>query len=104
MEASTTPPEGTAPEDQAPQEHPDAEAGPHVEPIQGDQGPQAAEQDPADALAPQSPDGVRVSAPPPEAQSGVPALPENADVEPQPEYAGPVSASPPSDEAAPDQG
>lgn len=58
---------------------------------QGEQGPQVREQDPT----PTGPQGfdpdrpVASSPPPPDAQSGVPALPngENAGVEPQPEYA-----------------
>lgn len=74
------------------QEQPDEGAGPDVEPIVGDQGEQVSEQVAETAAAsgfnPDAP--VRTSAPPPEAQSGLPPLQENADLEPQPQYAGPV--------------
>jgi hypothetical protein len=78
--------------------NPDAEAETHdepdnqvaVQPIQGDQGPQVAEQVPADATGGNPDVPIRTSAPPPEAQSGVPGIPENEGVEPQPEFAGPV--------------
>jgi hypothetical protein len=77
------------------QDAPDEDAGPAVDPIEGDQGPQVAEQTPQGTVGgsfdPDAP--VRTSAPPPDAQSGVPALPENEGVEAQPEYAGPVGDS-----------
>ena len=85
---------GDAPEPQT-QDQPDEGTGPAVEPIQGDQGPQVAEQDPADATGANPDNAVRVSAPPPEAQSGVPQIPGgvNEGVEPQPEFSGPVGDS-----------
>jgi hypothetical protein len=60
---------------------PDEDAGPAVEPVEGDQGEQVAT--PSEPGF--NPDAPRAtSAPPPEAQSGVPDLPggDNADVEP----------------------
>lgn len=83
---------GDAPERQ---DHPDEDAGPSVEPVEGDQGPQVSEQDPQDATGANPDNAVAQSAPPPEAQSGVPQIPDgtNEGVEPQPEYAGPVGDS-----------
>jgi hypothetical protein len=84
---------GDAPEVER-QDHPDEDAGPAVEPVQGDQGPQVSEQVPADATGSDPDNAVRTSAPAPEAQSGVPQIPDgtNEGVEPQPEFAGPVEA------------
>lgn len=74
------------------QESPDDDAGPAVEPTPGDQGEQVADSAAASGFNPDAP--VRTSAPPAEAQSGVPALSDgsNEGVEPQPEYAGSVDA------------
>lgn len=87
----------TAPDEPQVQDSPDPDAGPAVEPAKGDQGEWVGEQD-APLVEPGGfdPDRpVRQSPPPPEAQSGVPQIPggENDDVEPQPEYAGPVEPS-----------
>jgi hypothetical protein len=73
--------EGTQPvepQDQEPQaqESPDDDAGPAVEPL--DTTPSQGEQVPQDPSAGPHP----TSAPPAEAQSGVPPLPENEGVEP----------------------
>lgn len=84
----------TAPDEEpeAGAQEPDEDAGPAVEPIVGDQGPEVQEQDATDALAAGDTANMaaRQSAPAPERQSGVPTVPENAGVEPQPEFAGPV--------------
>lgn len=75
---------------------PDSDAGPAVDPIEGDQGPQVQEQD---GFSPEATDPAnreaRVSPPAPERQSGVPSIPENADVDPVPENAGPVTGAAP---------
>jgi hypothetical protein len=71
-------------------QEPDEDAGPAVEPIEGDQG-EYVEQTPAQAGASQAgfdPDRpVADSPPPPDRQSGVPPLPENEGLEGQPEFA-----------------
>lgn len=80
------------PEDPAARQ-PDEDAGPAVEPAVGDQG-EYVEQDavPSGSFDPNRP--VRTSAPPADAQSGVPSISgENAGVEPQPEFAGPVDSA-----------
>lgn len=92
QDEQTTPTE--APDEPKFQDAPDEEAGPLVQPATGDQGEWVGEQD-APLVQPGGfdPDRpVRQSPPPAEAQSGVPQIPggENDDVEPQPEFAGPV--------------
>lgn len=97
---------GDAPEQ--PVEDPNEGPNPAVQPVEGDQGPQVSEQDPADATVPNPDNAVRTSAPPPEAQSGVPQIPDgtNEGVEPQPEFAGHVDAgtTPESDEPTEGEG
>lgn len=89
MEASQPEQPGQEPEQPATHESPDSDAGPAVEPTEGTQG-ESLPQD-SSSFDPSNP--VRTSALPPEAQSGVPPLPENEGVEPEPENAGPVGDS-----------
>lgn len=84
MEASHT--ESQEPEVD-PAARPDDDAGPAVEPTEGSQG----ESLPEDSGSFNPDAAVRTSALPPEAQSGVPPLPENAGVEADPDVAGPVA-------------
>lgn len=71
-------------------QEPDEDAGPAVEPTQGDQG-EPVEQNAlpvGGTVAGFDPDrAVSTSPPPADAQSGVPALPENEGVEAQPQFA-----------------
>lgn len=84
MEASQT--QGDAPDQNEGGGTPDQpDNAPAVEPTQGTQGESVPEAEGGDV--------GRISPPPPDAQSGVPALPENEGVEPQPENAGPVGDS-----------
>lgn len=84
-----------------------------VAPVEGDQGVYVNEGESAPLSASPTDAGfdpnrpVPVSAPPPEAQSGVPGLSngENDGVEPQPQYAGPVDPATPAEapESDPDE-
>lgn len=91
--AASVDPDAVAPD--AGQQDPDDDAGPAVDPIEGDQGTQVDPTEPMSAGPGGDPANreARMSAPPADQASGVPAVPENADVEPIPENAGPQGAS-----------
>lgn len=91
--AASVDPDAQAPD--AGQQDPDDDAGPAVDPIEGDQGAQADPTQPFAAGPAGDPANTesRISAPPVAQASGVPGVPENADVEPSDENRGPVGAS-----------